>query len=107
MLPLMGELSAQLTEGEKMLDLLLYFKQNGNFFLSLRPFGAPPSSEGGMGAAVDWAAKFPFVAGQASPDRGGGLGIMHERKDTIFAILPICIWEDLRYNYKAYLCTNL
>ena len=34
------QLSAQLTEGEKMLDLLPYFKQNGNFFLSLRPFGA-------------------------------------------------------------------
>ena len=56
----MRELSAQLTEGEKMLDLLPYFKQNGNFFLSLRPFGAPPSSEGGMGAAVDYAAKFLF-----------------------------------------------
>jgi hypothetical protein len=57
----MRELSAQLTEGEKMLDLLPYFKQNGNFFLSLRPFGAPPSSEGGIGAAVDWAVKFLFI----------------------------------------------
>ena len=61
----MRELSAKLTEGEKMLDFYPHFRQNANFYPfspSESPDGdPPPSSEGGMGAAVDYAAKFQFI----------------------------------------------
>jgi hypothetical protein len=35
------------------------------------------------------------------------LGLLHERGGGFFAILPICNWNELKYNYKAYLCINL